>query len=208
MWVNWLCSLQFLGSLRFPRCVILEEFSEDGVHELHHFSDGSQLGYGVCSYMRSVSARGQVHVALVASKGRLVSLKQMTIPRLQLAAAILAMRLDILLRRELEVPLLLSTSWSDSEIVLSYIKNEGKHDKMFVANFVSEIQQSSSPDQWHHIKGQDNPADVLSQGWLVSCLRVGIVAQSLSGPSSVIGHSKCILMGLSATTRKYDILFL
>ena len=168
MWVDWLCSLQFLGSLRFPKCVIPEEFAENGVHELHHFCDGSQSGYGACSYVRSVNAAGHVHVALVASKGRLAPLKQMTIPRLELAAAVLAVRLDVLLRRELEVPLLSSTFWSDSEIVLSYIKNEGKRYKTFVANRVSEIRQSSSPNQWHHVKGQDNPADVLSRGCLVS----------------------------------------
>ena len=109
MWVDWLCSLQFLGSLRFPRCVIPEEFAENGVHELHHFCDRSQSGYGACSYVRSVNATGQVHVVLVASKGRLAPLKQMTIPRLELAAAVLAVRLDVLLRRELEVPLLSST---------------------------------------------------------------------------------------------------
>ena len=203
MWVDWLCSLQFLGSLIFPRCVIPEEFAENGVHELNHFCDGSQSGYGACSYVRSVNAAGQVHVALVASKGRLVPLKQMTIPRLELAAAVLAVRLDVLLRRELEVPLLLSTFWSDSEIVLAYIKNEEKRYKTFVANRVPGIRQSSCSDQWHHVKGHNDPADILTRGCSVNELSESWYhGPEFAGTFKCDCLNMCMLMYLSAKMMK------
>ena len=58
--------------------------------ELHHFSDASQSGYGAVSYLRSISADGQIHCALVQSKSRLAPVKQVTISRLELATAVVS----------------------------------------------------------------------------------------------------------------------
>ena len=106
-------------------------------------------------------------MALVTAKSRLAPLRQVTIPRLELASAVLAVKIDGLIRRELDVQLGESVFWSDSEITLANIKNETRRFKVFVANRVSYIREFTSPSQWHHIEGRLNPADIISRGCLV-----------------------------------------
>ena len=165
-WMEWLQSLPELDTLKFNRCMIPGEFA-DGVAEVHNFCDGSQVGYGCCSYIRVINETGQIHVALITAKSRLAPLKRITVPRLELASAVLAVKMNNVIRRELDVPVVESTFWSDSEITLAYIRNESRRFKVFVANRVSFIREFSSPAQWRHIDGCINPADIVSRGCLV-----------------------------------------
>ena len=50
----------------------------------------------------------------------------MTIPRLELSAATVAVKFDLMLKRELEVQVDRSVFWIDSTAVIKYIKNENK----------------------------------------------------------------------------------
>ncbi|XP_014676827.1 PREDICTED: uncharacterized protein LOC106816724 [Priapulus caudatus] len=79
----------------------------------------------------------------------------------------------------MEVPLLRSTFWTDSRITLAYIQNDAKRFKTFVTNRVSLIRQHSDPDQWRHVKGKENPADVLSRG----CSAESVPQSWFCGPS-------------------------
>ena len=58
----------------------------------------------------------------------------MPIPRMELVAAALSVKMSIFLRKELEIPVNTEVVWTDSEVVLGYIKNETKRFKLFVAN--------------------------------------------------------------------------
>ena len=53
--------------------------------------------------------------------------------------------------------------WTDSAVALSWIRSESRSLKPFVANRVSSIQELTDNDQWHHIEGKDNPADLASR---------------------------------------------
>ena len=57
-----------------------------------------------------------------------------------------------------------STFWSDSQIVIAYIRSGSRRFKPFIANRVATIRQSSNPDQWKFISPVDNPAVALSRG--------------------------------------------
>ena len=162
-WQLWRSTLRELESLHFPRCIIPSGF-EFGVAELHHFSDASAVGYGACSYLRIIRPDGKIHVTLIASKGRLAPIRAITIPRLELAAAVIAVKLNDVIRSTLDIQCIPSTFWTDSQIVLVYIKSEDKRFKVFVANRVAVIRESSSPAQWRYIPGEINPADILSRG--------------------------------------------
>ena len=87
----------------------------------------------------------QIHVALLASKARLALIKQVTNPRLELLAAVVASKLDVIIRTELDVPLLKSTLWTDSKIILVYIQSDSRRFKVFVANIVSLIREKHLP---------------------------------------------------------------
>lgn len=83
---------------------------------------------------------------------------------MELAATILAVRLDRMIRTELEYKLIDSTFWSDSMTVLQYIANKTKSFKTYVANRISVIHCLSEVMQWRHICTKEIPADVASRG--------------------------------------------
>ncbi|XP_064629286.1 uncharacterized protein LOC135488575 [Lineus longissimus] len=161
-WLKWKVSLRGLGELRIPRCYFPEETPVS--IELHHFGDASEVGYGTVSYLRKVKDDGTAHCSFVMAKGRTAPSVFVSVPRLELQAAVVASRVDRLIRRELDVEVDRVVFWTDSRITLQYIRNESMRFKTYVANRVTEIRDSSRPDQWRHVPGKDNPADDISRG--------------------------------------------
>ena len=110
--------------------------------------------------MRVINQRVDFHVTLLASKGRLAPIKTLTVPRLELCATVEGVKLDKMLNTELDVKLIPSVFWSDSQITLAYKSNNKKRFKVFVVNRVAKIRGVSVPEQWHYIESGLNPSDV------------------------------------------------
>ena len=87
-----------------------------------------------------------------------------TVPRLELMAAVTGLRLTQVIIRVLEIPMSTVTFYSDSLDVLWWIRGKGKDFRAFVANRVGEIQMYSDPQQWQHVSTEQNPADLVSRG--------------------------------------------
>ena len=151
-------------------CLKPPEFSTFESCELRHFSDTSELGYGAVSYIRLVNKLGDVRCFLVMAKSRLAPLKAITIPRLELSAAVLAVRLDRMIRQEIRLPIKSLTFWTDSTCVLRYIRNKEKRFQTFVANRVTRSLEQSQEAQWRYIDTTSNPADEASRGMSVDSL--------------------------------------
>ncbi|KAJ8361824.1 hypothetical protein AAFF_G00418650 [Aldrovandia affinis] len=163
LWEFWLQDLQNLAGVKIKRCYIPSSF-EVQRYELHHFSDASVSGYGECSYLRAVSASNEVHCSLVMGKSRVAPTKVTTIPRLELSAAVVAVRTSDMLKKELEVDCLREFFWTDSKVVLGYINNEARRFHVYVANRVERIKQSTESAQWMYVASGENPADHASRG--------------------------------------------
>ena len=58
--------------------------------------------------------------------------------------------------------------WTDSSYVCYWVCNTGRNFKPFVANCISEIHDTTDPEQWRHVPGEVNPADLPTRGLLVS----------------------------------------
>ena len=162
-WNAWLLSLKSLDQLSFERCMIPEEFI-DSPYEMHIFCDASTQAYGAVAYLRMINAEGKIHVSLIGSKSRLSPIKAVSLPRLELCGAVLAVQLNNMLYQALDVEIVATTYWTDSKIVLAYLQNDTKRFKTFVSNRVAEIRRSSEASDWHWISGTSNPADILSRG--------------------------------------------
>ena len=67
----------------------------------------------------------------------------MTLPRMELVAATLSVNISVLLKKELPIPIKKEIFWTDSEVVLAYIRNEVKRFKIFVANRIELIKKQS-----------------------------------------------------------------
>lgn len=138
--------------------------SPDALVQFHLFGDASEKGFGAVCYTRYVFPDDRIHVSFVIAKNRVAPLKQLSIPRLELQAALLAVRLADTAKRELDLTIADTVFWSDSTTVLRYITNESRRFHTFVANRVSEIQDSSDPPQWRYVPSALNPADDCSRG--------------------------------------------
>ena len=93
-WNAWLTELPNVEQLHIPRCFKPSSKEEIRLTQLHNFSDASQSGYGAVSYLRYEDSNGDIHCSFVMAKSRVAPLKATTIPRLELAAAVVATRLD------------------------------------------------------------------------------------------------------------------
>ena len=74
---------------------------------LHNFSGASQDDYGQVSYLRLVDEDGHIYCSLVMAKSRVTPLKFVSIPRLELIAAALSIKVSLLLKKELTISTLI-----------------------------------------------------------------------------------------------------
>ena len=180
-WLDWKQDLKKLEGFKIPRCVHPPTFQDVEEIQLHHFSDASQAAYGVATYLRMKNSQGKIHCCLLMAKARVAPTRQLTIPRLELVAATMAVRMNCLICREIDLPLSEVFYWTDSNCILHYIRSEDKRFQTFVENRVSIIREHSAPNQWNYVESKNNPADDCSRG-----LRAEEIIRSerwLNGPS-------------------------
>ena len=116
------------------------------------------------SFLRVVNAEGLVFCNFVIGKVKLAPLKTVSIPRLELMAATLAVQLDQMLQPNLNINLTSTVFWTDSLSVLFMINNTCKKFPVFIANRLSKIEEGSNSKQWRYIESKSNPADDASRG--------------------------------------------
>ena len=160
-WRTLFAEIQDLNTVQFPRC--LQPPSIHGTPELHVFADASVMAYGAAAYLVWPCSTGK-EVRLVSAKVRVAPLRQTTIPRLQLMAALVATRLAKTICNELKIKPTQVVLSSDSMIVLSWLRSESTMFKSFVGVRVAEIQASFEPTAWRYAPSNLNPADDLSRG--------------------------------------------
>ena len=124
--------------------------------------------YGVCSTIRLKNEHNQVHVSFLMGKSRVILLKHMTVPRLELTAALVAVQVSKFLNKELILEGVKNFYWSDSQVALGYIANDTRRFHSFVANRVDQIRDYTNVDKWFYIRSEDNPADCASRGLTAS----------------------------------------
>ena len=107
-----------------PRCFRPEDFGKVVKRELHHFSDASTKGYGQYSYLRLTD--------------RVTPLKPVTIPRLELQAAVMSVKVSQQLHRELDL---------------------SRRFHIFVPNRLQVLQDATSIEHWKYVDTKLNPAD-------------------------------------------------
>ena len=136
-WLQYEAELQDFRQIHIPRKVFSNECRN---LQLHGFCDASETGYGASLYIRSELIDGSYSTQLWCSKSRVAPLKSISIAKLELCAALLLARIvhkcipyinhvvdDVYL-------------WSDSKIVLCWLRSCSRTWNAFVANRVGEIQ--------------------------------------------------------------------
>nr|XP_012153583.1 PREDICTED: uncharacterized protein LOC105664297 [Megachile rotundata] len=160
-WTQFYTQLPLLNNAIFPRKTIINNST---TIDLLGFCDASERAYGACIYLRSTDTHGHIETSLLVAKSKVAPLKSQTIPRLELCAAVLLTRLLSTVQKALRVKIQHTILWTDSMIVLHWLRTSPHLLKTFVANRVAEIQTETSISDWRHVSSTDNPADLLSRG--------------------------------------------
>ncbi|KAL1278900.1 hypothetical protein QQF64_025573 [Cirrhinus molitorella] len=98
------------------------------------------------------------------ARSRVAPKRQISIPRLELCAALTGAQLSKLLQKELTLPLINTVLWSDSTTVLSWLHSSSCRYKVFVANRITEILELTDLSSWRYIPSAQNPADNITRG--------------------------------------------
>ena len=156
-WEKWKKELRLIENLKMERCFKPSKFGKVIDCSLHHFSDASQDGYGQMTYLRIVDEKGYINCSLVMTKSRVPLTKFVSIPRLELTATALSIKVSTMLRRELTIhPTIEEYFWTDNEVVLGYVNNDAKCFKIFVTNTVQLIRENSDVNQWMYVDSRSN----------------------------------------------------
>ena len=182
-WSVWQNELQSLAEFSIPRFYRLVMFSPTSI-QLHLFGDASEKAFCAVAYFRFEYPSGERQCAFVAAKTRVAPVKPLSIPRLELQAAVLSVRLACMIQKEHDYEVSSTYYWSDSSAVIGQIHGESKRHPAFTANRLSEILDTSEPQQWRHCPGKLNPADDGSRG-----LRADAITSNcrwLNGPAFLL----------------------
>lgn len=100
---------------------------------------GSEKGYGACIYLVSEDSQGNIFSRLLCEKSRVAPQENHSLPRLELLAATLLSNLMQVIRGIQNVKICSKNYYSDSTILLAWLKIDPGKLKTFVANRVTQI---------------------------------------------------------------------
>ena len=126
--------------------------------ELHAYTDASTKAYGAVTFCNSGGC-----ISFIMAKCRVAPLKITTLPRLELMAAVIRVRITHFVMTSLELTSIPIHLWTDSQIVMYWIHST-KHLPPFVAHCIGEIHRLVPTASWHYCPTNDNPADLLTRG--------------------------------------------
>lgn len=168
IWLAFRQQIPIINDIEIPR--LIKSATDDIVNiQIHGFSDASEKAYGACIYIRTTNNQNQSSSYLLISKSKIAPIKAITIPRLELNAAVL---LGQLYAKTVQAISHLKLSfetyfWTDSSITFYWIKSTDTSKwNRYVENRVNTIQSLTNIDSWNHIAGVQNPADHISRGLL------------------------------------------
>lgn len=157
-WQIWLNDLKNIFSFTVPRQYFTLDRQECDI-QLHIFCDASEKCYATVAYFR-INRNGEIQTSFVGARTRVAPLKQpVSIPRLELQAALMGARLGHTLKNSLELNISNIFYWSDSKTVLHWIRSEARRFKVFVSQRLGEIQELTNVADWRYVNTRENVAD-------------------------------------------------
>lgn len=167
LWDRYVKDFPSLQNLSLSRRLSISAFSRC---ELHGFGDASEKGYCAVIYLVFENLSGHRQSFFVSSKSKIAPLKTLSLPRLELCASVLVAKLAYFIYEQFnkQISIDLVRCWSDSTVVLSWIRSSPHRWKTFVSNRVAYIQGKFPASSWSYVPTSENPADLGSRGILPS----------------------------------------
>ena len=170
-WTAILADLRELPNLLVPRLYFPPTHTSTHIDNVFVFADASTKAYGAIVYLNSGK-----HISLAMSKNRVAPTRVVTLPRLELMAAVTATRLTAFVCSSIpyDKQRVRVHFWTDSQIVLHWI-HKGTNCKPFISHRVKEIREAFPTATWSFTPSGDNPADLLTRGLSADQLKSSIL---------------------------------
>lgn len=160
-WFRWTGQLR---NVRIPRSITKACRRTKGIH-IHQFADASKLACSTATIVIVESKTGTVK-GLLTSKSR-ISKRNLSIARLELISGHMAANMAKNVCHALRhLPIISVTIWMDSLVALYWITNPERPWKVFVANRVRKIAETTKDIGvvWKYCPTEKNMADLGSRG--------------------------------------------
>ncbi|XP_055605041.1 uncharacterized protein LOC129753269 [Uranotaenia lowii] len=158
-WRHWLSVLRRVETISIPRCYRRAVTDRESCEvQLHVFVDASENGYAAVAYFR-YQEKENIECALITSKTRVAPLRYVSIPRLELQAAVIGVRLAKDIGECHRIRINQRFFWSDSRDVLCWLRSDHRRYTKFVGARVGEILEDTNLSEWNWVPTQHNVAD-------------------------------------------------
>ena len=187
-WQTWESEMLMLMEFSIPRFYQTVDMYPEEI-QVHIFGDASELAFCAVGYLRFEYHDGSRKCVFVIAKTRVGPTKKLSIPRLELQAAVLCVRLARIIEKEHDYNFSSMHFWSDSTTVLHWIRGASTRHVSFIANRLSEILDTTESTQWHYCPTKLNPADDGTRGLPASSITLN--SKWLNGPDFLqLGESE------------------
>ncbi|XP_036337045.1 uncharacterized protein LOC118747130 [Rhagoletis pomonella] len=159
-WQAFMHDYMNINTIRIPRWV---HFTQTDDAEIHGFSDASEKAYATTVFLRVKTAE-RVVVSLLMAKTKVAPVKTVSLPRLELCGAVLLSETLEAVVENLSLVHMKINLWTDSTIVLAWIRKPPCSWSTFVAHRITRIVDKVGTDNWRHVDSASNPADLASRG--------------------------------------------
>ncbi|XP_058451241.1 uncharacterized protein LOC131430355 [Malaya genurostris] len=160
LWQKWTSLLPILADIRIPRWYMHNDVTASALStQLHIFVDASEEASSCVAYLRFVLSEDVNSCAIVAAKTKVAPLKPLSIPRLELQAAVLGSRLSQFIEENHSISIDKKVFWSDSSTVLAWIRSDSRRYTQFVSCRIGEILTITEIDEWRWVPTKLNIAD-------------------------------------------------
>ena len=162
-WDAWVDQIKDIPSIKLQRGYRPPGFGDPIRHELHIYADASVDAVGFVVYLKQYNAMGKVSVAFVQGSSKVGPKLAVSIPRMELCAAVNACEHATLLLSELDLEFQEIRYYTDSKVVLGYINNKTKTFARYVSSRINRILQVTRSSQWSYVESSKNPADIATR---------------------------------------------
>ena len=152
-----------MPEVHLTRTLTSLRYSESSA-ELHIFVDSSTAAMAALAYLRITHNHSEVtEILFLIGKCKVAPIKQTSVPKLELEAAVIGVRLQPTIVMESSFTIDKTLFWTDSQVVLDWIASSKKQ-TVYIANPLREIAASTKTKQWRHISTLNNPAEHGTRG--------------------------------------------
>ncbi|XP_049288887.1 uncharacterized protein LOC125766869 isoform X2 [Anopheles funestus] len=157
-WKQWLDGLTLVQKISIPRCY-RQHIKLQGIEtQLHVFVDAGRDGYAAVAYLRFQCGE-HTEVSLVGGKAKVSPLKYMSIPRMELQAAVIGSRLAQTIQQSHDQRIDQRFLWTDSRDVMCWLHSDHRKYSIFVGHRVGEILENTTVSEWRWVPTKLNVAD-------------------------------------------------